>query len=306
MSTRKDRPRVAIVLLNWNQPEHTLACLRSLGQLDYPNVSVTVVDNGSTDGSPDLIRAQFPQVTLIENGRNLGFAAGNNVAIEPAVRAGADYVMLLNNDTELAPDMLSRLVAVAERDPKVGIVGPKILYYDQPDVIWSAGGTIDAYGQPGHLGADQPDDDPSDQPREADYVTGCAILVKRAVVEAIGGLDERFFIYFEETEWCARARRAGFRILYVPSARMWHKVKPDARGYSRPYLYMMARNRLLYLRCCGAPVWRVAGAILSLLRTAASWRLRPRHRDMRPLSDALLRGTAAFMLGRFGAPPARI
>jgi GT2 family glycosyltransferase len=306
MTTTVQTPRVAIILLNWNQPEHTLACLRSLGELDYPNVAVTVVDNGSTDGSPDLIRAQFPAVTLVENGRNLGFAAGNNVAIEPAVRAGADYVMLLNNDTEVRPDMLRELIAVAESDPEIGIVGPKILYYDQPDLVWSAGGTIDAYGQPGHVGADGPDDDPSEQPREVDYVTGCAILVKRAVVEAIGGIDERFFIYFEETEWCARARRAGFRILYVPAARMWHKVKPGARGYSRRYLYLMARNRLLYLRCCGAPTWRLAGAILSLLRTAAAWQVRPRHREMRPLSDALLRGTAAFVLGRFGAPPARI
>src|SRR5262249_4616411 len=150
--------------LNWNQPEHTLACLRSLAELDYPEVAVTVVDNGSTDGSPALIRARFPDVTLIENGRNLGFAAGNNVAIGPAVRAGSDYVMLLNNDTEVAPDMLRALIAVAERDPAIGIVGPKILYYDQPDLIWSAGGTVDAYGQPGHLGADQPDDDPSSQP----------------------------------------------------------------------------------------------------------------------------------------------
>src|SRR2546422_9698324 len=117
MSTREDRPRVAIVLLNWNQPEHTLACLRSLGELDYPNVSVTVVDNGSTDGSSDLIRAQFPQGTLIENGRNLGFAAGNNVAIEPAGRAGAGYGMLRNNDTPGAPRMLRRVGAVPPPGP---------------------------------------------------------------------------------------------------------------------------------------------------------------------------------------------
>src|SRR5262245_37473647 len=154
------RPHVAIILLNWNQPEYTLACLRSLGQLEYPNVTVTVVDNGSTDGSPALIRARYPDVTLIENGRNLGFAAGNNVGIDLAMRDGADYVMLLNNDTEVAPDMVDDLIAVAESDSSIGIVGPKILYYDLPDTIWSAGGTIDAYGMPGHVGADQPDDDP--------------------------------------------------------------------------------------------------------------------------------------------------
>ncbi|MES4792642.1 MAG: glycosyltransferase family 2 protein, partial [Chloroflexota bacterium] len=129
-------------------------------------------------------------------------------------------------------------------------------------------------------------------------------LVKRSVIERIGVLDERFFAYFEETEWCARARRANFRVVYVPQARLWHKIHPTARASSRSYLYLMARNRLLYLHCSGASAGRIFLASLDLLRTACSWLLRPQHRGMRPCASALLRGVGHFMIGQFGPPPA--
>jgi GT2 family glycosyltransferase len=299
------RPDVAVVILSWNRAGDTLECLRSLARLEYPDLAVTVVDNASTDGSPALLRAHFPDLDLVENERNLGFAAGNNVGIARALDRGADYVFLLNNDTEVAPGMLGALVDVAESDPAIGMVGPKILYYDPPDLVWSAGGVVDGRGRAAHPGADQPDDDTPASPRDVDYVTGCGLLVKRAVIEAVGAFDERFFAYFEETEWCARARRAGFRVVYAPSARMWHKIQPGARAHSRLYLYLMARNRLLYLRCGGARPWTIGAATLDLLRTAVSWWLRPRHQEMRPFASALVGGVGAFVLGRYGAPPAR-
>jgi GT2 family glycosyltransferase len=139
-----------------------------------------------------------------------------------------------------------------------------------------------------------------------EYVTGCAILVKRAVIATAGLLDTRFFMYFEESEWCARARRAGFRVVYVPQGRLWHKIKMEARNSSRRYLYLMARNRLLYLRCIGASRWNIVVAALDLLRLAAVWSLRSRHRDKRGLADALVLGVGAFVIGRFGEAPASI
>jgi GT2 family glycosyltransferase len=296
-------PHVGIVVINWKRPDCTVACLRSLKALDYPSCRIVVVDNGSRDGSPADIRARFRDVTVIENGRNLGFAGGNNVGIDHLLRSGADYVLLLNDDTEVAPDLLRMLVQAAEGDGRIGIVGPKIYYYDQPDVIWSAGGALDRYGQASHLQVDERDDGAAPAVRDVDYVTGCAILVKRSVIERVGALDERFFAYFEEAEWCARARRAGFRVVFVSQARMWHKIEADARPRSRLYQYLMARNRLLYLRCSGAGPWIISRAALGLIRTAASWSLRPRHREMRPLSGALIRGVGHFMIGRFGAPP---
>jgi GT2 family glycosyltransferase len=300
-------PHVSVILLNWNQPEFTLACLKSLERIDYPSFDIIVIDNGSEDGSPTAIRHAYPNVTLIENGRNLGFAGGNNVGVKCALAAGADYLLLLNNDTEVAPNLLRAMVDVGESDPSIGALGPTIFYFDHANVIWSAGGSVDRIGEPRHLRENQVEqnDDLPVRVEDVDYVTGCAFMVKRSVVENAGLLDERFFIYFEETEWCARIKRAGFRIVYVPQARMWHKISMVQRTTSRRYLYLMTRNRLLYLRLSGAGPTTLAAAVIDLLRTVASWTLRPRHRAMRPYSTALVRGIWHFAQGRFGAPPER-
>lgn len=299
-------PRVAIVILNWKRPDHTLACLGSLARLDYPpgQVEIIVVDNGAPQGTPEVIRQRFPAVTLIENARNLGFAAGSNVGIAEAVRRGVDYVFLLNDDTEVAGSLLRSLVARGESDPAIGILGPKIYYFDEPRVIWSAGGQVGPRGDSCHRRVDQLDRGEPEAATDVDYVTGCAMLVKRQVIEAVGALDDRFFAYFEETEWCARARRVGYRVVYEPAGHVWHKIAPTERGRSRFYLYLMARNRLLYLKASGASGWMIGRAGASLLRTAASWRLRARHREMRPFAGALVLGVRDFLLGRYGAPPA--
>jgi GT2 family glycosyltransferase len=299
------QPHVSIILLNWNQPEFTLACLQSLQAVNYASFDVIVVDNGSVDDSPALIRERFPTITVIENGQNLGFAAGNNVGIDHALARGADYVLLLNNDTEVAPNLLRALVQVGESDHRIGAIGPKIYYYDHANVIWSAGGAVDRLGEPRHLLENQVDEPRQEDVQDVDYVTGCALMVKREVIQSVGALDERFFIYFEETEWCARMRRANYRIVYAPQGRMWHKIKMEARTTSRRYLYLMTRNRLLYLRLTGANLLTVCAAVIDLLRTAASWSVRPEHRAMRPYSSALLLGIAHFARGRFGAPPAQ-
>ena len=295
-------PRVGIVILNWNQPTDTLACLESLRRLEYPSFEVVIVDNGSSDGSPERIAEQFPQHLLIRNQSNLGFAAGNNVGIRDLVRRGVDYVLLLNNDTEVSPDMLRLLVDTAESDPRIGVVGPKIYYYDQAKTIWSAGGAVNRLGHSWHLRADELDDGSPEKLLDVGYVTGCAILVKSSVIQAIGVLDERFFIYFEETEWCSRARNAGFRVVYEPRAHMWHKITQTARNTSRKYLYLMTRNRLLYVQCSGAGKFATIQALLDVARTTASWWLRPRHRESRPYCTALLLGTRDFLAGRFGPP----
>jgi GT2 family glycosyltransferase len=304
-STTNRSPLVGIVILNWNRPEHITACLRSVGCLDYPAFQTIVVDNGSTDGSPSIIRQQFPDVSLIENGRNLGFAAGNNVGISYLLGRGVDYVLLLNDDAEIAPDALHWLVRAGDSDPTIGVLGPTIYYYHPNNVIWSAGGMVDKLGTAHHRSVDavaQESDAVVEAARDVDYVTGCALLIKRQVIEAVGMLDERFFAYYEETEWCARARRAGFRVAYVPPARVWHKISQTERSHSCDYLYLMTRNRLLYLRCTGASPWLILLAVLDVLRTVGSWLIRPRYRRNRPLSLALLRGVKDFAIGRFGEP----
>lgn len=274
-------PRVAIIILCYNGLADTLACLASLEQLRYPRERYTlvVVDNASHDDTPQRVREAFPAAVMIENGANLGFAAGNNVGLRYAYTEGFDYALLLNNDTEADPDLLHGLIAEAEADPQVGIVGPTIYYYAEPDLIWSAGGWVDWRRGTSRMDGGERERGQYAAARDVDFVTGCALLVRRAVIERVGLLDERFFMYYEETEWCVRAARAGFRIRHAPAARLWHKIPLDAR-FDKEYLaYYMTRNRLLFLWAtrAGLGTWLNA-LLLQDLRTYASLCLRPKWR----------------------------
>lgn len=302
----KTSPRVAIIVLNWNGLADTTACLESLARLDYPSYEVVLVDNGSTDGSPSILRKQFPTLTLIETGANLGFTGGNNAGLRYACEHDADYALLLNNDTELDPSFLRVLVDTCEADPSIGIAGPTIYYHSQPDTIWSAGGrinwrnadtTMDGIGQ-----IDQGQFGPS--PRPMDFVTGCALLIRREVIDHIGLLDERFFLYYEETEWCIRAAKAGYRIVHVPLSKIWHKISIQKQEVTPYIVYYSGRNRLLFLRASGRAWWRVVAIILFFhLRTAFSWSVFARHAPKRHLRKALLRSAYDFLTGHFGPAP---
>ena len=298
-------PRVYFSILNWNQKDLTCECLEALSQLDYPNYRIVVVDNGSQDGEVTAIRARFPSVIVLENGMNLGFAEGNNVAIRYALEQGADYIFLLNNDTVVDPQMLRRLIEVAERDAQVAIVGPKICYFDEPQTIWSAGGILKPPWMPIMLGLDETDRGQYDALREVDWVTGCALLIKSSVIRQIGLIDSRYFIYFEENDWCNKAKKSGFKILYVPEARIWHKIQPRHQALSPHHVYLMTRNRLLFLRNSGAKLPLIFLVIITEnFRTICAWTLLKRHKDKRFLRRAMLRGIFDFLGGRFGEPPA--
>jgi hypothetical protein len=299
----REMPRVAIIVLNWNGLNDTLDCLGSLSQLDYQDYRVVVVDNGSVDGSVPVIRERFPEVTLIENGENLGYVGGNNVGWRYAMAQGADYALLLNNDTVVDPAFLRILVDAAEAEPTVGIAGPTIYYHERPDVIWSAGGAIDwQRGSTQMVGLDKRDEGQFGQvPRTVDFVTGCAMLVRRAMPEQVGLLDERFFAYYEEAEWCVRASRAGFKIVHVPLAHIWHKISPAAQADSPLVHYYMSRNRLLFLKATGAGLraW-LHTLIVEYLRTLISWSLRPRWRYKRAQRRAMIQAIGDTCRGRWG------
>jgi GT2 family glycosyltransferase len=298
-----EAPHVAIVVLNWNGLKDTLACLASLRQLTYPSYQTVVVDNGSTDGSAEAMRAKYPDVPFIETGENLGYVGGNNVGLKWALEQGANYVLLLNNDTEVAPDFLSELVRAAESAASVGIVGPTIYYFDRPQTIWSAGGAIDwTWGETRMVGLDQTDTGQFGcQPRPVDFVTGCAMLVKSQVIQQIGMLDPRFFAYYEDTEWSVRAARAGFAIWHVPSAKIWHKISPERRAASPQTHYYMTRNRLLFLRYTGASYWAWFHAlVLDDLRTILIWTLRPKWRAKRAQRNSMAIAIRDYFLRRVG------
>jgi GT2 family glycosyltransferase len=304
LGKQASQPSVLIVVLCYNGVALTLACLESLRRLEYERADILVIDNASSDGTPGAVRERFPGVTVIETGANLGFAAGNNVGLRYALSHGYDYALLLNNDTEVAPDFLDVMVAQAESAPEIGMVGPTIFFYERPDLVWSAGGTIDwRKGTSSMRGAGVVGGDQHGSPADVDFVTGCALLCKRAVLERAGLLDERFFMYFEETEWCVRAARAGFRIVHTPGARVLHKIPLNAR-FDQEYLaYYMTRNRLLFLRATGVALstW-LRVLVLQDLRTYLSLCLRPKWRN-RSGREGMRRAWIDFWRGQFGPMP---
>lgn len=245
MKTTRTSPLVFIIVLNWNGKDDTLECLRSLQKLDYPNFETVVVDNGSTDGSEEVIRSSFPSVRVIQTGRNLGYAGGNNVGIRFALSHGADYVWLLNNDTTVDSKALTALVETAEADPAIAFVGSKIYFYDKPGVIWCAGGVIDlaSGGHTDVFGMCQEDKGQFDKITDVGYVAGCSLLASRDAISAIGLLPEEYFLYFEETDWSVAAQRMGYRTVQAPASHVWHKYS-DTGDYKERFVYYSFRNRI--------------------------------------------------------------
>ena len=294
---------VVSIILNSSRRADTLECLASLDAGAYQPHTALVLDNASTDGSVEAIQAAFGSTHILPLAENRGYAGNNNLGLRWALDHGADWVLVLNEDTVLAPDCLARLVEVGESDPRVGIVGPMVYHYDEPAVIQSAGGALGPYWRAGQIGQNERDQGQYRQPRPVEWIAGCAMLVRRALIEQIGLLDERFFIYWEEIDWCLRAGRAGWRLMHVPAARLWHKgVRRDYRP-PPAVTYYTTRNQFLLLSKHRAPlkVWLAAAA--TALRTLTSWSLKPKWRRLRPHRDALLQGLWDFARQRWGARP---
>lgn len=243
----RQSPKISIILLNWNGKKDTLECLASLQKVRYPNFQAIVVDNGSTDGSVAVLRAAHPHLPILENGSNLGFAGGNNPGIEWALRHHAEWVLLLNNDTVVAPDFLDAFLKAAKEQPKGKIFGAKILRYSQPEIIDHLGG----FWNPQVGEFISPDSGQPDHPyfnmRAADYVCGAALLMHRSVPETIGLLEPNFFLFWEESDYCYRAKKAGLEVWTAPEAKIWHKVSSSFTG-GKPHMhYFWWRSRLLWI-----------------------------------------------------------
>ena len=296
------QPLVISVILNTNRCADTLECLESLQANDYTNHYAIVLDNASSDGSVEFIRSRFPIVQIIELKANLGYAGNNNVGIQAAVDQGADWIFVLNEDTILSPDCISSLIEVAENSPRIGVVGPMVYHHDEPNVIQSAGGSIGPSWESAHLAENESDIGQFQQARKVDWISGCGIMVRRTLIEEVGMIDARYFYYWEETEWCLRAARAGWSIMHVPAARLWHK------GVTRNYrpkplvTYYSTRNRLLTLAKHKAPVVTWIRAWTQILRTLTSWTVKPRWRFMHEHRHAMWRGVVDFILQRWGGP----
>lgn len=296
-------PFVVVVIVSMNRCDDTLACLHSLRNSTYRNYGVIVLDVSSGAQSIKAIRQGCTEVKTIELIENRGYAGNNNIGIEAALAAAADWVLLLNDDTLVGPDCLSRLVEAAEQDPRIGFVGPMVYHYDEPRRIQSAGGKLAAFWRSAHLGQNEEDRGQFREPHAVEWISGCGIMARRALIEQIGVLDERYFLYWEETEWCIRARRRGWRVIHVPQAKLWHKgVQRDYRP-SPSVTYYATRNRLLTLAKHRAPWLIWLGTCLQMARTLTSWTVRPKWRPLRQHRDAMWLGITDFLRRRWGQMP---
>ncbi len=247
-------PKVSIIILNWNGKTDTLECLNSLRQLQYVNYEVIVIDNGSSDDSVKCIQQQFPYVTILQNEGNLGFVVGNNLGIRDALASGSDYVLLLNNDTLVEPSFLTALIIIAEKYADIGMLNP-VIYFANPedtvpseDTFWFCAGKINwKSGIAHHITKLDLAEyfQGYDDIIHTDFVTGCALLAKTEVIQKIGLLDPRFFIYYEDADWSLRCQKAGWKIAVVPTAKIWHKVSAATPSY-QAYIWGH-RNLILFL-----------------------------------------------------------
>ncbi len=241
---------IAVVVLHYGSLTDTLECLHSLSAQDYPHFKIFLVDNGTgIQELPHTVGSQ--KIHLIRNPTNLGFAEGNNVGIRAALERGCDAVLLMNNDATAAPTFLSALAKAAQDHPDAGALGAKILFYDEPTLLWHAGGEVDPQTlRCFHRGCGESDlYEKWDTVSDIGYACGCALLVKKEAIEKAGLMDPRYFLLWEEIDWCWKIRNAGYRCIYVPEARVWHKVSQGFEGGNRgpSWQYYYFRNRLLFI-----------------------------------------------------------
>jgi GT2 family glycosyltransferase len=252
MSGKQIYPKVTIVILHLKGIPYIVDCVGSLNKVTYHNYNIIVVHNGPENiALRDALSPISQHISkVIDTEENLGFARGNNIGIRKALKEGAEYILLLNDDTEVAPDFLTKLISVAELRPDAGMLGPKIYYHDQPQNIWFAGARFDRKScKVTTTGFDQFDKNKSSALIESDYITGCALLIKRNTIEKIGLLDERFFLYWEDVDWGLRCIKAGFKNLLVTRSHIWHKASATSGGIdSLIRVYHKTHGHLLLAR----------------------------------------------------------
>ena len=236
--------KVAVVILNFKVKEEIKKCIRSVQSSTYKDLEIIVVDNYSQDELEKEI-SSFDDVYFYQTNKNLGYTGGNNIGIKIALNLGVDYILILNPDTTIDKKCIENLVKGIEKN-KAGIVGPKI-YFSGTKTIWYAGGVMDLANVIGrHRGVDEKDLGQYEKEEETDYITGAAILIKSNVIKKIGLFDENFFLYYEDSDYCMRAKKAGFKNFYIPNAIVFHD-NAKSSGLGSPLQdYFITRNRMLY------------------------------------------------------------
>lgn len=305
----KLKPNVAIVILNHNGFKDTKACLLSLNKIAYSSFKVYLVENGSSDNSvikiQNFLRMKklgYPLEFIVAK-NNLGFAGGNNLGVKKAVKDDFSYILLLNNDTEVKPDFLDRLIESAEQNPKAGIFGPKIMYHSQPNKIWFGGGKFSWFGGGKHLrfNEEEKTNNLTQEPKIVDWITGCCMLIKDKVIKKIGLMREEYFLYYEDTDYNLRARKAGFYSLYIPSSVIYHKVSSFTKTLGNPTIWYYHFRNALYLANHNAPFFLGKIAIhfwagYKLIKQMFKYLIPSKRESAR----AIIKGIRDFYKGKMG------
>lgn len=239
-------PLVYIILVNYKSVEHTIECIKSLQQVTYSNYKIIVVDNCSEDNSLEQLEECKNNIILIESKLNTGFAGGNNLAINYAMKNNAEYVLLLNNDTTVEPDFLDELIK--KTSPNIGINIGKILFYYDKSMIWYAGGKINKLKGCTDVNGFEKDNGQYDQEEYVTFASGCCMLISKDILKKVGMLREDYFLYFEDTDYCAKVLRSGYKILYSPKSVIYHKESVSTVKESFVFLYYITRNRLYFIK----------------------------------------------------------
>lgn len=242
-------PKISIIILNWNRWQDTIECVESVLRIPYPNYEIVIVDNGSTDESVPILSNKFPNLKLIKLKQNIFYAGGNNVGIRYALDSGARYIMLLNNDTVVHPDFLNPLVEAMEDDSLLCAVGGTIYYYDEEKKIQNIGGSFDYISGKVHwYGEGCVDVGQFSEKREVNFICGAAIMLRSDALKEIGGLDESFVLYAEELDWCLRARKKGYKLMYIPNSKVFHKGAVSSKLIKPFMTYLLTRNIIWLVR----------------------------------------------------------
>ena len=244
-----DAPPVTVIVLNWNGLADTQECLGSLKSVSYPAMKIVVVDNGSENDEAGRLESEFGgELELMRSDENLGFAGGANLGIRQALDDGAEYILLLNNDTIVDPEFLARMLDAVSQIPNFAAACPTTYFYGRRDVVYSTGGSVSLWrGSARQIGRGKRMRSGPTEVAERAYADGVCMLMSREAIETVGLLDEDYFSYWEETDWCARARDAGLKCYWVPEAKVWHKAarsqEPDP-GFQ----FLYRRNALMFVR----------------------------------------------------------
>lgn len=244
-------PKISIIILNWNGLPDTLECLKSLKKIDYENYEVVVVDNNSSGEDVKIIREEFGNFVkeIIVSKDNLGFSGGNNLGIKYSLNEGADFILILNNDTIVESNFLGKLLEIFNKDEKIGIAAPQINYYDNPEIVWTIGGKISKIRGSGFAYSNKNENEIEKKEKIVTFASGCCLLIKKEVFEKVGLFDEKFFLYVEDTDLCYRTCKAGYKIIVSPNSKIYHKVgNSTAEDLKQLPLYYTTRNRLYFAK----------------------------------------------------------